>query len=234
LDLGLNTLTLGLACIGEKMARRRSDKIWWNKPCVKCGYNLRGLRGDPVRCPECGFLNPRTRQRRIKSRTNKKVCQLKPRIRDVLIPAVGVGVGVAVATMFWLPLGAVGTVFAAVVWWQNVRRFRRACESRPGWLRGLIAYHLAAAPWLAIAVAALIASYQEGSLWAVAHFAKRWGGRAGVPAMLATMFFGAWGRSCIAKIMELRVYESIVQEKLEGSEGEADEHSGRSGPEKQP
>lgn len=22
--------------------------------CLTCGYNLRGLRGDPVRCPECG------------------------------------------------------------------------------------------------------------------------------------------------------------------------------------
>ena len=26
--------------------------------CLRCGYNLRGLSGDPVRCPECAFLNP--------------------------------------------------------------------------------------------------------------------------------------------------------------------------------
>jgi hypothetical protein len=25
--------------------------------CLDCGYNLRGLRGDPLRCPECGRLN---------------------------------------------------------------------------------------------------------------------------------------------------------------------------------
>jgi len=25
--------------------------------CLDCGYNLRGLRGDPVRCPECGHDN---------------------------------------------------------------------------------------------------------------------------------------------------------------------------------
>lgn len=25
--------------------------------CVHCGYNLRGLSGDPVRCPECGCDN---------------------------------------------------------------------------------------------------------------------------------------------------------------------------------
>jgi hypothetical protein len=27
--------------------------------CVRCGYRLRGLSGDPVRCPECFFENPR-------------------------------------------------------------------------------------------------------------------------------------------------------------------------------
>jgi len=25
--------------------------------CLTCGYNLRGLSGDPVRCPECGSAN---------------------------------------------------------------------------------------------------------------------------------------------------------------------------------
>ncbi|MBL8878821.1 MAG: hypothetical protein JNG88_06835 [Phycisphaerales bacterium] len=26
--------------------------------CLECGYNLRGLTGDPIRCPECGRENP--------------------------------------------------------------------------------------------------------------------------------------------------------------------------------
>ena len=26
--------------------------------CLQCGYNLRGLSGDPRRCPECGHMNP--------------------------------------------------------------------------------------------------------------------------------------------------------------------------------
>ena len=26
--------------------------------CLHCGYNLRGLSGDPRRCPECGQFSP--------------------------------------------------------------------------------------------------------------------------------------------------------------------------------
>lgn len=47
-------------------------------PCSRCRYNLRGLAGDPVRCPECGALTPvlaivvtpadiRSHQRRVES-----------------------------------------------------------------------------------------------------------------------------------------------------------------------
>ncbi len=35
------------------------QRAYWGRPCEGCGYNLRGLTGDPVRCPECGLLNPR-------------------------------------------------------------------------------------------------------------------------------------------------------------------------------
>jgi hypothetical protein len=31
--------------------------------CLRCGYNLRGLVGDPIRCPECGHSNPLTELR---------------------------------------------------------------------------------------------------------------------------------------------------------------------------
>lgn len=46
---------------------RRADPakpIARNTPCPKCGYNLRGLAGDPVRCPECGNKTRRARLRR--------------------------------------------------------------------------------------------------------------------------------------------------------------------------
>jgi hypothetical protein len=33
-----------------------ADVSWY---CVRCGYNLRGLAGAAVRCPECGKLNAR-------------------------------------------------------------------------------------------------------------------------------------------------------------------------------
>jgi hypothetical protein len=34
---------------------QRSGRI----PCRKCGYDLRGIEGDPITCPECGkVLDP--------------------------------------------------------------------------------------------------------------------------------------------------------------------------------
>jgi hypothetical protein len=42
------------AAAADAQALIESDLV-----CTHCEYNLRGLRGDPVRCPECGVWNER-------------------------------------------------------------------------------------------------------------------------------------------------------------------------------
>lgn len=46
-------------------AHRERDEDWC---CLSCGYLLRGLSGDPIRCPECGHLNQVDELRALHSR----------------------------------------------------------------------------------------------------------------------------------------------------------------------
>jgi len=39
------------------MSDHNSDPLALDLYCLNCGYNLRGLAGDPRRCPECGHGN---------------------------------------------------------------------------------------------------------------------------------------------------------------------------------
>ena len=45
-------------------------------PCPACGYNLRGLTGDPLRCPECGAETTRARLAELHG-------QMETRLRDL-------------------------------------------------------------------------------------------------------------------------------------------------------
>lgn len=117
--------------------------------CLQCGYNLRGLSGDPARCPECGYANP---------------------IADVEIPAdliteqlkkMEPGAAVFAALLF-VALGALSIVVlrleaaASVVYclsiatalalasWLNLALvvFPKSCLRKPGWFGALMTYHL--------------------------------------------------------------------------------------------
>ena len=120
--------------------------------CLKCGYNLRGLPGDPRRCPECGHENA---------------------VADLLVPAKRItkalrnletGPGMATAALaallLWLlPLlvamlqqprvspiawGAVITGIAACIaaYVAGVRKFRTTCRGQPEWTSALVRHHL--------------------------------------------------------------------------------------------
>lgn len=111
--------------------------------CLNCGYNLRGLPGDPIRCPECFHINshedllcpPREVQRRVrKMHRCADLCVLVGFL--VVVSLVGAG-----AT------GHIGCpVFAvlalALPWGICVTEFKNACLAEPGWQRTLLWLHL--------------------------------------------------------------------------------------------
>lgn len=78
-------------------------------PCSACGYNLRGLAGDPVRCPECFHEHPR------------ESLELDPGhisgVRELQAAADALMLGILVATfgLILAPCGGVLLVIYAVI-----------------------------------------------------------------------------------------------------------------------
>jgi hypothetical protein len=121
--------------------------------CLHCGYNLRGLSGDPRRCPECGNINPMgdlelpaalISEQLKRMETNPVLC----------VAAVFFGSPLLVMLVFAVLDGCrldeiasceVVPAFAAVVVWSiGATGFKNSCGARPGWLGVLWLYHLCA------------------------------------------------------------------------------------------
>ena len=114
--------------------------------CLTCGYNLRGLSGDPVRCPECGEHNNlgiaalpatliRAAHRQMETLPTLCVAQVIGFLLALLF----------VAIVDWpgrlIPILVGGGFIGA---WFLIRwRMRRSFDGRPGWGRILGDFHLA-------------------------------------------------------------------------------------------
>jgi hypothetical protein len=111
-------------------------------PCLNCNYNLRGLSGDPRRCPECGALNPIDTLAVPKDLVDAQVRRMET------LPALCVAACLLFLCSLWLmfesqvPCCAVFTLMAPAVWLVCAVRFGIACGEKPGWERILAVYHL--------------------------------------------------------------------------------------------
>lgn len=116
--------------------------------CLSCGYNLRGLIGAPIRCPECSADNSRmdlaipaatitkfTRRLEWSASASAGCAMMLLWSMGVSIPAIMEGYPAPCLPCF-AGFGAarIGAVLS----------FRRSCKAQPGWLSALALYHLAA------------------------------------------------------------------------------------------
>lgn len=110
--------------------------------CLSCGYNLRGLSGDPIRCPECGHENDLWT-------ASYPAAMIRLALRNMetaptLCVACAVGVVILVPVLLSGFLWTVIPLAACAVLWHICRqRMRRAFDERPGWSRTLVDFHLA-------------------------------------------------------------------------------------------
>ncbi len=117
--------------------------------CLTCGYNLRGLSGDPVRCPECGELNdfgtlripaPLIRQ----ALRNLETAPTMSVVGSLLI--CGGVLAVIPAYQSQEPCFAMAALVACLggaalhAW--ALDETRRACQENPAWRRLIFDFHL--------------------------------------------------------------------------------------------
>jgi len=129
--------------------------------CLECGYNLRGLSGDPVRCPECGFHNPigdvevpapliRRQLRRMETAPAMALLSLV-----ILIPSLilfGVSCyhgGLEHATCLMLTVLVSLSLFVLFT-----QQFEFACGEQRGWILAFARYQVVGLVVLAGAIAA--------------------------------------------------------------------------------
>ena len=114
-----------------------------NLPCLNCGYNLRGLPGDPVRCPECGEENSRADLLLPPALVEKQLRKLET------LPTVGVAsMYAALFGVYFMTSGSrvcALTLLAPtlIVWVSVVSSFGNLCRYKAGWVGVLLWYHLA-------------------------------------------------------------------------------------------
>lgn len=128
--------------------------------CLKCGYNLRGLSGDPCRCPECGNLNPRGDMELPAALISRQLREMESGPAycvGAMLLLVLLGIGTLVAPAGFLTgFFSAGLVLfwgGAIGWCIGVAMFRRSCLAKPGWLGTLARYHIAGLSALLLVVA---------------------------------------------------------------------------------
>lgn len=113
--------------------------------CLGCGYNLRGLPGDPRCCPECGHVN-RVADLEVPAQQIKKALRrletgpalcgaMTATLAGWLLPILYLMLRRPIGPPFYLPWTVVSLIAGAViVWIVGLMMTRSSCGARRGWV----------------------------------------------------------------------------------------------------
>lgn len=128
--------------------------------CVSCGYNLRGLTGDPICCPECGFSNAVAIMEIPAGDIRRQLKQMESAAAYSLL---ALGVLLVSLPVSWASLrfrGAVGPHAAALIGAALLaiclHYVRKSCGGSRGWLLALLMYWTCGVSMLAGAIALMV------------------------------------------------------------------------------
>lgn len=114
--------------------------------CLDCGYNLRGLSGDPIRCPECGHVNDLGAVAIPAELIRSALKQMETAPTTCVAVAVFglTAIGLALRAGWPNVVPALVILVGVISGWSVARhQMRRAFEAKPGWGRVLADFHLA-------------------------------------------------------------------------------------------
>lgn len=135
--------------------------------CLTCGYNLRGLIGDPVLCPECGAMNgvaePIVPSAMIIAETS--MMEGVPRYA-LLFALVLISLGTLAALVPEIfPCAGTILILLPLLFGLVALMFRDDCRAQPGWFSCLLAYWCSSA----VLVSAPIAVVCCAAHWSDTH-----------------------------------------------------------------
>ncbi|GMV97302.1 MAG: hypothetical protein AMXMBFR83_16600 [Phycisphaerae bacterium] len=151
--------------------------------CLTCGYNLRGLSGDPRRCPECGHLNPLGEVEIPAALISARLHKMET-APALCVGAVAMTFLVGALLMLFIidtPPGPPEMGFCCVwllflcgpiIWALQVAVFRSHCLGKPGWARTLWLYHL-----YGLSLIGVIAGLTAVQIWLCGDVLRRYGWR---------------------------------------------------------
>jgi hypothetical protein len=110
--------------------------------CLECGYNLRGLAGDPKRCPECFYANPIGDLAVTAKDINRQLRRLETGPTGCVAGLLFLAVGLFALFVAWWPPSLLVCTVGVVAWAAGARTFRDSCRGQAGWLWALLRFQL--------------------------------------------------------------------------------------------
>jgi arginyl-tRNA synthetase len=139
--------------------------------CLECGYNLRGLFGDPIRCPECGTRNALAELRGMDPEAQRRHWALQTAL-DLSFLGLLLFVGGAISSVLAPPCFLIIVAIAFAMLLLAEVELRRLCSPRRGWVRAMGRY----LAWTTVLVLTVPALWVGGSLicWRVTAILGIW------------------------------------------------------------